>query len=40
MPELAAALGTLDADDPFDCLAAALGGALGVAGRDQLVAMV
>lgn len=40
VPELADRLGALDVEDPFDRLAAALGGALGAGGRDELVAMV
>ncbi|GGL31136.1 SDR family NAD(P)-dependent oxidoreductase [Nocardia jinanensis] len=40
IPELAAALEALPLEDPFDRLAAALGGALGTAGRDQLEALV
>lgn len=40
VPELAAALEVLPLEDPFERLATALGGALGVTGRAQLEALV
>ncbi|MEU4345732.1 SDR family NAD(P)-dependent oxidoreductase [Nocardia sp. NPDC023852] len=40
VPELAQSFTTLTVEDPFDRLATALGGALGVQGRDQLEALI